>query len=152
MEPLLLQVQRTVAGRDYTAGKLSIFVNNQWVPLMDTLEDQVRELGANGVGKVHGSTAIPAGTYTVRLTHSNRFGKVLPEVLNVPYFRGIRIHSGNTIADTEGCILVGKGKGDAISGGTSRPAMKLLMDTLQIAADAGRDIILTVANPPYYGR
>ena len=57
--------------------------------------------------KVYGQTAIPIGSYECVYTYSNRFKKMLPLLLNVKGFEGIRIHSGNSSKDTEGCILVG---------------------------------------------
>lgn len=78
----------------------------------DTLEPQVRDLNHNGFfdngeKKVAGKTAIPYGTYKVTLTLSPRFGRILPLLHDVKEFVGVRIHSGNTADDTQGCILVG---------------------------------------------
>lgn len=68
-----------------------------------TLEDTVR-LGL----KIKNETAIPSGVYEIKLTYSPKFKKNMPEIVNVPNFTGIRIHSGNQSSDTSGCILVGK--------------------------------------------
>ena len=94
-----IEVKRIALKPTYTIGKM--YINNVFI--CDTLEDIVRADGA----KVYGKTAIQKGNYTVRLTMSNRFKKVLPLIENVPNFEGIRIHGGNTAADTHGCILVG---------------------------------------------
>ena len=72
----------------------------------ETLEDTDRQLESGG-SKVDGDTAIPRGTYTLALTYSNRFRKIMPEILHVPGFCGVRIHGGNTEADTLGCPLLG---------------------------------------------
>jgi hypothetical protein len=68
------------------------------------LEDAVRAAGVKIVGK----TAIPAGRYQVTVDWSNRFQKYALHILDVPNFAGIRIHSGNTDKDTDGCLLVGQ--------------------------------------------
>jgi hypothetical protein len=60
--------------------------------------------------KIYGKTAIPKGTYQVVLSFSNRFKKYLPELLNVKGYAGVRIHPGNTAADSEGCLLPGTTK------------------------------------------
>jgi len=58
--------------------------------------------------KVKGESAIPYGTYTVKRTFSPKYNRQMWEVQNVPGFQGIRIHSGNTEKDTEGCLLFGE--------------------------------------------
>lgn len=103
-------VQTTAKKPTYTISKL--YVNGVYE--CDVLEDVVRDLNNDGdlddagETKVYGETAIPAGTYKVVLSYSNRFKRVLPEILGVKGFEGIRIHGGNTSKDTHGCLLVGK--------------------------------------------
>ena len=96
----------------YTIGKL--FVNSKY--FCDVIEDTVRDLNMDGdlddsgEGKIYGKTAIPYGRYEVRLTMSNRFKKLLPILIGVKGFEGIRIHSGNTEQDSLGCLIVGENK------------------------------------------
>ncbi|EJW95094.1 hypothetical protein EVA_16803 [gut metagenome] len=94
-----------IAKRDtYTIGKL--FMNGHYV--CDTLEPTWRNVGIGRPGhKIPGRTAIPEGYYAVVVTFSIKFKRWLPLLLNVPLFSGIRIHAGNTAADTQGCILPG---------------------------------------------
>ena len=96
-----------------------------------TLEDRVREQAGVPVErwKVPGKTAIPVGTYPLRVTWSPRFKTMLPHVDRVPGFSGIRIHAGNTVEDTEGCILVGlRRDGDRVL--DSRIALDQLLQRL----------------------
>lgn len=103
----------------YTIGKL--YINGKY--FCDTLEDKDRgltdDMTVNEISKIKikKETAIPTGTYKVTITYSNRFKKNMPLINDVKGFEGIRIHSGNTNQDTEGCILVGfnKVKGNVIN-------------------------------------
>lgn len=99
---LLLQLTRKYLTAFSTIGEIYIQSEFQCY----SLEDQVRS-GPKVVGK----TAIPYGTYDVIVSYSNRFKRRLPLLLDVPEFEGIRIHPGNSPADTSGCILVGRTRG-----------------------------------------
>jgi hypothetical protein len=112
-----------------------------------TLEDQVRERPGVPVSawKVPKQTAIPAGRYRVRLTMSARFGRVLPLLENVPGFSGIRIHTGNVIEDTEGCILVGRRTSGRMIA-ESRVAFRKLMASLENAHRNGDELVIEVSN------
>lgn len=134
-----LILNRILLGNESTIGEL--FIDSKY--FSDTLEDRVRPKGE----KVYGETAIPEGTYTVVLSYSPKFKKVLPEILNVPNFTGIRIHSGNTSADSSGCILVGEwdeSKANWIS--NSRVTMNKLMSLLRKATNNKEQIKITIKN------
>lgn len=60
--------------------------------------------------KKPGITAIPEGKYILEITYSNRFGKDMPLIVNVPGYEGIRIHPGNYAVNTDGCLLPGTGE------------------------------------------
>ena len=114
-----------------------------------TLEDVIREVPGVPVSewKIKGQTAIPAGTYDVELTFSNRFQRILPVLIGVEGFEGIRIHCGNTDVDTEGCILVGSSKGIEMIYG-SRPAFSRLYPQMQEAVARGERITIEIINTP----
>jgi hypothetical protein len=113
----------------------SLYVDG--LPECYTLEDPVRAV------KIQNETAIPAGRYAITIDESPRFGRRMPHILNVPNFTGVRIHYGNTAADTDGCILVGWEKGiDFI--GSSRLAFAHLFDEIETALDDGEQVWLTI--------
>lgn len=122
----------------------ALFVDGHFECL--TLEDEIREQPGVTVAawKVPGQTAIPARTYPVQITPSRRFKRLLPILLNVPGFEGIRIHPGNAIADTHGCLLVGRTRTDGRVG-ESRLAFEHLFAQMLHAPDA---ITITIENPP----
>ena len=65
-----------------------------------TCEDRDRNLELGGI-KIPKQTAIPRGYYRLTVSMSKRFGKLMPEILDVPQFSGVRILGGNTEEDTE---------------------------------------------------
>lgn len=117
-----LTLKRIARRETYTIGRL--FIDGKY--FCDTLEDKDRGLSqslpisVNKAKKRAGITAIPTGRYRVTLAvqspkYRNRkqyeFCKgYVPRLINVPAYEGVLIHIGNTPADTEGCILVGRNK------------------------------------------
>lgn len=126
-----IAIKRIYKGAEYTVGRLSI--DSKY--FCDTLEDAVRAPGV----KVRGKTAVPEGRYRVVLTESPRFKRILPLLVDVPNFEGVRIHPGNTAKDTEGCLLVGfnQVKGKVVS---SRATFQKLFEKLWAADQAGEEI------------
>ena len=99
-----LTLTRIAKRADYTIGRLA---DEKGEKICDTLEPTWRDY-KGGEKKVKGRSAVPEGTYRVVVTRSPRFGRHLPLLVGVPGFEGVRIHSGNTSRDTEGCMLVGQ--------------------------------------------
>lgn len=102
-----------IANRDtYCIGKL--YIDGEY--LCDVLEDTDRGLDDSMTEKdilklkVKGETAIPTGIYPVTITYSPKYKKQMPLINNVKGYSGVRIHSGNSAKDTEGCLLVGQNK------------------------------------------
>ena len=152
---LNIKIERRYFKTTYCIGRLSV----EGMELCDSLEDKDRGLtqdmptGKIYLQKVYGSTAIPTGRYEIKLTFSPKFasrewGKkyngLVPEILNVPGFVGIRIHPGTNSSSTSGCPLVGENKavGKVLN---SVDAYYALMDYyLMPAHNAGQRIYITI--------
>ena len=107
-----LKVLRFSSQEDSTSGLLFLDGDLGLEFLCYTLEDEERAL------KVRGETRVPAGTYEIKLRteggfhgrYTKRFAgmhKGMLHVINVPNFKWILIHTGNTDEHTAGCLLVG---------------------------------------------
>lgn len=93
--------------------------------------------------KIKAETCIPEGTYPVLITFSNRFKKDMPLVANVPGYEGIRIHPGNTEANTAGCLLPGQGRNVDNVIGSAMAFMKLYNKISGALAD-GQKVTITI--------
>ena len=143
-----LTLTRTVLNPQYTLGRLTAAVGGDRMEC-DTLEPPDRQLtqdmDADEVRKrkVKGLTAIPHGRYLLVVTHSPRFNSWLPLLIGVKGFDGIRIHAGNTVRDTAGCILVGQAANPGCLS-ESRRTLKELMNMIRCAEQRGEQMWLTV--------
>lgn len=150
-----LVVDRKWKKDTYTIGKW--YVDGK--VFADSLEDKDRKLDANmsldeiKKRKVYGETAIPTGTYDLKMTYSPKFagrvwgkkyrGKV-PELLNVKGFSGVRIHPMNFPQDTLGCIGIGR---NTVKGGITHSTeyyYKLLDNCILPAVKNGEKITITI--------
>ena len=106
-----LEVLRFSSEKDSTSGLLFDVTGNRKY-LCYTLEDQYQ------TKKVMQETRIPAGEYEIKFRKEGGFHKRYTErypdihrgmlhVTNVPNFKWILIHTGNTDEHTAGCLLVG---------------------------------------------
>ena len=150
-----LELKRIARRDTYTIGRL--YIDGKY--FCDTIEDKDRGLrqdlpvSVNQARKVRGQTAIPTGRYRVTLgVKSPKYSKkkqyaacngYVPRLINVPAFDGILSHIGNTAADSEGCILVGRNKkvGMVLE---STNTFWQLYDRLQTADRKGETIYITV--------
>ena len=140
-----LKLERKYRSNNYCIDKL--YINGKY--FSDALEDPDRGLTDTmsleeiKKIKIKGNTCIPYGTYNITITYSPRFKKNLPLLNNVKGFDGIRIHSGNTPQDTEGCLLPGfnKVKGQVID---SRVTTDKLIAQIQQALNKGEKVTITI--------
>lgn len=139
----------------YTIGEM--LVNG--VRFSDTCEDRDRGLNDKmslleiKSKKIYGKTAIPTGTYELKLTYSPKFanrswakkygGKVV-EITNVKGYQGVRIHPFNTAEESLGCIAVGRNlvKGKVLQ--STAYYCKLMDDYIAPAFSRGEKVTLTI--------
>lgn len=116
-----------------------------WLQFGYSCEDIDRRVEEDLSRKQKGATAIPVGTYAVRLYDSPKHGPDTPELVDVPGFRHVQIHVGNGAGDTEGCILVGLGR-DLGKGIVTRstPAIRWLRDVIIETIRAGGAVTVEV--------
>ena len=141
---MLIELRRDPSANGCTLG--SLYIDGQFECF--TLEDVVREVpGVEAVNwKIPCETAIPSGIYRITITKSLRFHKMMPQLMDVPGFSGVRIHCGNCADDTEGCILLGRRRGTATIL-DSRLAFNTFFPKLQAAIGRGEEVTIRVANP-----
>ncbi len=104
-----IEVKIFKKAKGYRAGKM--YINGKY--LCFTIEDEDRGLTKTmpleeiKTKKQYGITGIPLGKYQVAMTFSNRFQVYMPQIMDVPGWEGVRIHTANKATELEGCIAVG---------------------------------------------
>lgn len=126
-------LHRDILRPDLTLGKLSL----GGLFICYSVEDAVRDV------KIAGNTCIPAGTYKVIINMSNRFKRLMPLLLDVPQFQGVRIHAGNSAADTEGCIILGAFRTDT-GVAKSKDAVIHVQEMIRAALDRGEEVTIEI--------
>lgn len=123
---MLLTLERYKRNELSTVSRLYIDGNPAKIEFLEDVERELVDFNKDGdfndlgEGKIWGETAIPKGTYKLKLrtdmgSRHNRFyyskyGKKHKGMIwldNVPGFEYIYIHIGNFVKDTHGCLLPG---------------------------------------------
>ena len=110
IKPMETKIIRVAQGKESTLSQL--YINGIFQCYL--LEDKIREI------KIASQTAIPTGNYEIRLNtwggknvdYKKAFGKLhegMIEIVGIPNFNFVYIHTGNTIKETAGCPLCGFG-------------------------------------------
>ena len=140
---LTLKLKRGDSVDGHTPGEL--FIDDKF--FCYTVEDIERMLidlngdgdfDDKGEGKVYGETAVLKGRYRVIITWSPRFKQLMPLIVAVKGFSGVRIHWGNWAKDTHGCPLVGFTRiknGVGQSRKAYRELMKILKDRRMVVIE-----------------
>ena len=148
-----LEVLRFSSQADSTSGLLFELTDLGRKFMCYTLEDERRAL------KVKGETRVPAGTYKIELRteggfhgrYTKKYGdfhKGMLHVQDVPGFKWILIHTGNTDEHTSGCLIVGDSqennqlKKDGFIG-RSTQAYKRIYPPIAAALEAGEEVTIT---------
>ena len=150
-----LQVLRFNSQSDSTNGLL-FDVTNGIKFLCYTLEDERRE------EKIMSETRIPAGVYKILLRkeggfharYTKRYGdmhKGMLHVQDVPNFKWILIHTGNTDEHTAGCLILGDSQENNTlikDGfiGRSTQAYKRVYPPIAEALENGEEVIIEYIN------
>ena len=154
---LNLIVKRGASANGGTEGE--IYVNDEKFGF--TIEDVNRYLeqylveGSNDYTellkhKIPGKTCIPAGEYEIKMSWSPRFNKMMPEIMDVPGYTGVRLHPANRAEELEGCVSVGYGNATADDDyiENSRKCFEDLMSKYITPAFAANDrVFIKIINP-----
>ena len=140
---MILYLQREASNANNTHGTLS----KDGAVLCETLEDVVREVPGEPVAswKVKNQTAIPSGTYELTLENSPHFGEDTLTINRVEGFDKIRMHGGNTEADTEGCVLLGTIRTETGIRNCA-PAVNAIKELVKASLQNDGDVWLTIEN------
>lgn len=136
MDRLLeLKLKREESEDSFTLGAIKID-DQLFCYTVEDVERDLKDLNGDGdfndkgEGKVYGETAIKKGRYRVIVTWSPKYKRLMPLLVNVEGFEGIRIHSGNKAEDSHGCIIIGLTR-TKNGVGRSRDACRALMKILK---------------------
>ena len=74
-------------------------------------------------------SCIPEGIYVVKMLYSNRFGRLMPTIMDVPDRSNVLMHAANFSSELRGCVATGK---NSMTGGLypSRPYSDKLNEIL----------------------